>query len=432
MKKNLLFLFVLLGLVFVSSCDDDDDPVPASITVQNAELNVSSESSVESVVFTSTKEWRVEVADEWVKVSPMNGMEGENKINVDVAKNEGNEQRISIVKIISENVTKDITIKQAQKDALFAGPESFDVPAEGQEIIINVGHNIDYNVNIDCDWIVNNTSRAYTEDKVLFEVKANETSDSRKAVITFTSKDGKLEQKVTVSQAEKSVIIVTPNENVEVPAQGKTLDFTVSHSCDYSINISCDWIKQDVTRTIVEDKVSFIVSENTEAERIGTITFSSKDGAIVQNIDIKQLASMLNDPSEYFLPFMDALGMIYEESGAEEYELSLGHVAKDVFPGFWTFTTGKKLFFMTGYLNGWEGTVNEVILKSEKAEYIKSPQVKKWVEGMGYEYKITRTDGDDVYKHKEKAGLWLLLHYTPYSETDFPGVQFSNMEYEYW
>lgn len=432
MKKSLLFLFVLLGLVFVSSCDDDDDPVPASITIVNPELNLPSESVRETISFNSTREWRVEITDSWISVSPMNGTEGDNKIEVEVAKNENNEQRMATLKIISEDVTKEVIIKQAQKDALFAAPEAIDVPAEGQEISINVGHNIDYNVNIDSDWIVKNDSRAYTEDKVLFTVKANETTDARQAVITFTSKDGKLEQKVVVNQAEKSVIIVTPSEDMEIPVEGQNIEFTVAHSCEFTIDINCDWITENTSRAMTEDKVSFVVSENNEAERTAVITFSSKDGSIVQKVNIKQLASILNDPNEYFLPFMDALGMEYESSGAEEYELSLGHEAKDVFPGFWTFTTGKKLFFMTGYLNGWEGTVNEVILKSEKAEYIRSAQVKKWVEDMGYEYKLTRTDGDDVYKHKEKENLWLLLHYTPYGDTDFPGIQFSNMEYEYW
>lgn len=431
MKQKLFFLFSLLGLVLFSACDDDDDPV-ADITIATTELNYSSEGSTESIVFNSVKEWRIETADSWIIVSPMSGTGGDNQINVEVAKNEEKELRTSTIKIISDDVVKEISIKQAQKDALFAAPDVIDVPAEGKEVAITVGHNIDYNINIDCDWITVQKTRTYTEDKIMFTIKPNEGTDSRKGIVTFTSNDSKLEQKVTINQAEKNVIVVTPSEDIEIPAEGKDISFTVAHNCEFNVDINCDWIKQNTTRAITKEDVSFTVSENNEAERTATITFSSKDGNIVQKINIKQLANLLNDPNEYFLPYMDALGMIYEESGAEEYELSLGHEKKDVFPGFWTFTTGKKLFFMTGYLNGWEGTVNEVILKSEKAEYIRSAQVKKWVEDMGYVYKLTRTDGDDVYKHKEKADMWLLLHYTPYGDTDFPGVQFSNMEYEYW
>lgn len=138
---------------------------------------------------------------------------------------------------------------------------------------------------------------------------------------------------------------------------------------------------------------------------------------------------VLDNPKEYFLPCLAALGKEYKAAGVKEYEEAMGHTPDLTYEGFWTFKTGKKLFTMTGYMNGWEGTVNEVVLKSKKAEYIKSKQVRAWVKKLGYVYNYKRTDGDDVFNHKDD-GTWLLLHYTPYSGTDYPGVHFSVEKYE--
>ncbi len=140
---------------------------------------------------------------------------------------------------------------------------------------------------------------------------------------------------------------------------------------------------------------------------------------------------VLNDANEYFLPNIDILGKNWEAEQGEQYELNMGHV-KDSrsMPGFWMFTTGKKLFFMTGYMNGWENTIDEAVIKSENADYIRSKQVKKWIEGMGYSYIKQRDDGDDVY-YNSTTKIYVLLHYTPYNKSDYPGIHFSKVSYDY-
>lgn len=140
---------------------------------------------------------------------------------------------------------------------------------------------------------------------------------------------------------------------------------------------------------------------------------------------------VLDNPDEYFLPNIDILGKEWEKTGGEQWELDHGHT-KDgsSMPGFWIFKTGMKLFFMTGYMNGWEGTIEEAVLKSTSEEYIRSAQVKQWIESMGYVYKQSRDDGDDIY-HNESTGIWVLMHYTPYNTSDFPGIHFSKESYIY-
>ena len=141
--------------------------------------------------------------------------------------------------------------------------------------------------------------------------------------------------------------------------------------------------------------------------------------------------ALLLDASQYFLPMIAAL-KTEDVAGMEAYEASLGH-KKDPrsVPGFWTFYTEKEIFFMTGYMRGWDMKINEAVLKSQNVALIRSPQIRSWLKTMGYEYRDARTDGDLIFKNEE-TGIWCLLHFTPYSKTDFPGIHFSSDEYEVW
>lgn len=140
---------------------------------------------------------------------------------------------------------------------------------------------------------------------------------------------------------------------------------------------------------------------------------------------------LLADASQYFLPMIEALGTD-NIAGVEAFEAAQGH-EKDSrsLPGFWIFSTGKELFFMTGYMNGWDGKMNEVVLKSKSDKLLRSPQIRAWIDSMGYKYVRCRTDGDVIF-HNEKTNIWCLLHFTPYSKSDYPGVQFSSEEYAHW
>ena len=140
---------------------------------------------------------------------------------------------------------------------------------------------------------------------------------------------------------------------------------------------------------------------------------------------------LLLDVSQYFLPMIAAL-KTDDIDAMEAYEAGLGH-EKDPrsAPGFWTFFTKKEMFFMTGYMRGWDMKINEAVLKTQNAALVRSPQIRSWLKTMGYEYRNARTDGDLIFKNEE-TNIWCLLHFTPYSKTDFPGIHFSSDEYEVW
>lgn len=150
--------------------------------------------------------------------------------------------------------------------------------------------------------------------------------------------------------------------------------------------------------------------------------------AVINKVEPK-VNSLLKDSQEYFLPNIELLGSDWEDSNGEEYEINMGHDKNpNSHPGVWMFTTNKELFFMTAYVNGFDNTITEVVLKSRDEEIIRSKEIRTWVETMGYTYVESREDGDDVFKHKEKD-IWLLLHYKTHAKGDYPGLYFSNKKY---
>ena len=98
-----------------------------------------------------------------------------------------------------------LTIRQMQKDALVVVQPEYTVGKEGGDILLQVGHNVDFDVDITADWITRNESRAYVEELLRFTVAPNETGQVRSAEIHFTNAQKGLSQVVVVNQQDKSV-----------------------------------------------------------------------------------------------------------------------------------------------------------------------------------------------------------------------------------
>ena len=120
----------------------------------------------------------------------------------DIAPNEEYDVRKAEIKVINKenNLSEPISINQSQKDAIVIANDSYEVKGEGGEIEIEIGHNIEFDVEIDADWISQNQTRALETTKLTFVVAENTTDEAREGSITFTSKDGTISQKISVMQ----------------------------------------------------------------------------------------------------------------------------------------------------------------------------------------------------------------------------------------
>ena len=77
-------------------------------------------------------------------------------------------------------------------------------------IEIEVGHNVDFDIEIANDWITKaQNTRAFVTENIVFNIAKNPTNDNREGTIIFKSKDGAISQTVKVLQDPDSDFNVT-------------------------------------------------------------------------------------------------------------------------------------------------------------------------------------------------------------------------------
>jgi len=130
-------------------------------------------------------------------------------------------------------------------------------------------------------------------------VAANETYDSRLAVVTF--KVGEKSYTLAVMQAQKDAIVLTDN-TIAAGADGETVPFVVKANVAVEAVSDVDWITVTPATKGLEDKpytVTVAVNESTEA-REGKITFS--------NGELRQVVTVSQEGAEVIVPPMPVTG----------------------------------------------------------------------------------------------------------------------------
>jgi hypothetical protein len=98
-----------------------------------------------------------------------------------------------------------VKVTQVQKDALVVAKDNYTVDSDGGQIQIEVGHNVDFDIEISNDWITKTeNTRAFVTETLNFNIAKNPTTDNREGTIIFKSKDGKISQTVKILQDEDS------------------------------------------------------------------------------------------------------------------------------------------------------------------------------------------------------------------------------------
>ena len=111
-------------------------------------------------------------------------------------------------KMPSRNVSVSVEFKSV------VAKDSYTVNSEGDQIEIEVGHNIDFDIEIANDWITKVETRAFVTETIVFNIAKHTGHDNREGTIIFKSKDGKLSQTVKVYQAQEDALIISKKDIV--------------------------------------------------------------------------------------------------------------------------------------------------------------------------------------------------------------------------
>ena len=100
----------------------------------------------------------------------------------------------------------------------------------------------------------------------------------------------------TITQAQKEVILLSET-NYKMSSKSGQLQIKVDHNVEFDVAIDVDWITLSTSRALGTSVLVFNVAENaTQKDREGTITFTSKNGAVTQKVKVLQKNASF-DPS---------------------------------------------------------------------------------------------------------------------------------------
>lgn len=209
MKKTIFYL--LLSLCFAGwGCSEKDEPEPEVesrielVDKAQKDLIFDSDGASTTVHVYANKEWTSSVNADWIKLSPEKGLAGEKiSVNISVEGNETtDERRAEVVLSCGSESSVKINIVQSQKDKLKLDSERIEIGPEAQTVSVTVGHNVDYEIVTDAEWISQKSTKGYVEDKLSFEIQENEIPEERTGTIRFVpTLQKKLEKSLTIVQA---------------------------------------------------------------------------------------------------------------------------------------------------------------------------------------------------------------------------------------
>lgn len=218
----------------------------------------------------------------WITMDNTSGSKGESTIKFQAnAENYNIGDRNVLVKFL---MGKDIffaTVTQKQTDAILKDNDKVELSNGAQSFSISLQHNIDYTVDIDCDWIERVETKALKSTTETFTVTANSDEKVREGRITFSGND--VSETVRVFQAECDVLAFISGMPGEEPSRNERILNISSDGGDYEVELrsnieydiiwpEADWLRPSSSegdvkpRSVRNDMIAFDIAPNTRLE----------------------------------------------------------------------------------------------------------------------------------------------------------------------
>ena len=206
MKKS--FIALLSVIAFLWGCDDVGISQQGEIQLASSSKDavaIDPDGGQESVRFSSALDWHIECSDEWVTVDPMEGGPGPARISISADANETDAARRAVVNICSEGFVFPVTVTQeVYVPEFYLTKSEKEMSCLGGELTVTVKSEVEYEVDVNVDWVKSAASKASHKTDHQFIVEENPLSESRVAVISFVSSKGTIEFTLTQRPAGTS------------------------------------------------------------------------------------------------------------------------------------------------------------------------------------------------------------------------------------
>ncbi|WP_187376773.1 MULTISPECIES: BACON domain-containing protein [Butyricimonas] len=247
----------------------------------------------------------------WIKQADSKSRALETKnLNFKIEANPNTDKREGFI-IFKDNASEladTVHVYQAQKDELILTQDTYNVPAKGETINVELKTNVDYEVIIPEDakeWIEQLVSRASRVDKLSFTILESTIYDERQAEIIIKDKNSDLADTLHVIQKQVDAIILSQNV-YDVPTEGMKIVIELESNIEYVATISEEaqaWITkvsiESLGRTLEANSLHYeILANDTYKERKGEIIIKSKISELADTVKIIQKQKDLIDIKE--------------------------------------------------------------------------------------------------------------------------------------
>ena len=172
MKKTLLFTICFVSILLFSSCEKE-----TILTVNQASLSFNNSGGSQTVNIVANKVWSASSNQSWCKVSPSSG-DGSDNSNITLSlscdANTTYDARTCTITITCEELTKTISVSQAEGDGLVVSQTEYSISNQEQLITLSVQSNVDYTVISRIPWITSLHSKGLSNSSVTLSVAEND------------------------------------------------------------------------------------------------------------------------------------------------------------------------------------------------------------------------------------------------------------------
>lgn len=289
--KKLYIVMSLMVLLLTAGCK----PEPY-IIVEKSDYKFDCNAATDSVIFTTNYAWTTQTYNSWITVSPATGATARGVVKFQVSQNKtyGAREGTFAIHSVDGQLEHIIRISQAQNDTLVLNYDSFTVPSTGGTVAVNVITNVDFEVEIDCNWITQ--SKALSSKMVYLEVDAApDKYSSREGKVYINSKDStglmKYRKEITITQQQDNYLSLA-HKLYSVETGGETFDVDVTTNIPYRVIIPpeyASWVKEVTTKALHTDSYTFTVSPNTtHSWRNAYILFVGTTTSLTDTVKITQ------------------------------------------------------------------------------------------------------------------------------------------------
>lgn len=202
---------------------------------------------------------------------------------------------------VENGLQEQVTISQAQKDAIVLAENEYYIKCDVTQLSFDVSTNVEFDVQINCDWIQQIEVKGLSVRSLNFSVMENLSDEKRSATITLES--GNLSQKITVVQGGKTKLTVS-TDKVKVGADKCVFTLEIFSNAGYSVTSLSDWIKeQSSSGADGTYKHTFIVDKNSSTD--------SREGAV----------AVYNDETSFYVAVEQEGANAYLRVGKNQYNV---------------------------------------------------------------------------------------------------------------